>query len=316
MSPPLTVLMPVYNTAPYLREATDSILRQTFADFELLAIDDGSTDESVAILQSYTDPRLRIVRNERNLGLIATLNKGLDLIQSPYIARMDSDDISLPERFAVQTDYLRRHPHVGILGSCNHIFGESVRTRYRTPPHAPAQIRMYSLIDWPILHPTVMMQTSFLKKHQLRFRAEYPHAEDYDFFARAARCFPMVNLPESLLLYRAHAAQVSARFREVQDASALRVVGDVCRAYGYDPAAEDLLRYRRLTTGYWANDPQFIADGQRFLKQFIARLQFRDPEDAAAAEVQFQVLFKRMHRFAHSPTQRFLRVAKRVLGRS
>ena len=117
VNPIVTVLMSVYNGERYLNEAIDSILAQTFTDFEFLIIDDASTDSTPKILHSYDDPRIRIVTNEENLGLTKSLNKGLALAQGEYIARMDADDISLPERLMMQLNFLIDNKTVPLVGS-------------------------------------------------------------------------------------------------------------------------------------------------------------------------------------------------------
>lgn len=118
--------MPVYNAQEYIREAIDSILNQTFSDFEFIIINDGSTDNSVEIIKNYNDPRIVLVDNTENKGLVSVLNQGLQLAQGEYIARMDADDISLPNRFMEQVNYLDKHPQVGILGAWFHIFGDKI----------------------------------------------------------------------------------------------------------------------------------------------------------------------------------------------
>ncbi len=115
--PRVTVLMSVYNGEKYLREAIDSILNQTFKDFEFLIIDDGSTDSSADIIRSYTDFRIRLIQNEKNIGLTRSLNKGLKLAKGEYIARMDVDDISLPIRFEKQVSFLDKYEDVKLVGS-------------------------------------------------------------------------------------------------------------------------------------------------------------------------------------------------------
>jgi len=114
--PKVTVLMPVYNAEKYLKEAIGSILGQSFSDFEFLIINDGSTDSSVKIIKSYDDPRIRFIANEKNLGVIPTLNKGFALAQGEFIARMDADDISLPKRLELQADFMDKHPEAGAIG--------------------------------------------------------------------------------------------------------------------------------------------------------------------------------------------------------
>ena len=116
MNPKVTVLMPVYNCEKYLRESIESILNQTFKDFEFLIINDGSSDKSAEIVESYNDNRINFVQNEKNIGLAASLNRGLDIAKGEYIARMDADDISLPERLEKQVRFMETNPQIGICG--------------------------------------------------------------------------------------------------------------------------------------------------------------------------------------------------------
>ncbi|MGI4789435.1 MAG: glycosyltransferase family 2 protein [Janthinobacterium lividum] len=198
-APRVTVLMPVYNAAAFLHEAIDSILSQTFTDFEFLIIDDGSTDNSAAIVRSYPDPRIRFIQNERNLKLTATLNRGLDLARGDYIARMDADDISLPERLARQVAFLDTHPDVGIVGVWARAFGES---HFNIPhPADPERIRAKLLFDSALVHPSVLMRRSLLNAHSLRYEP-LGHFEDYELWQHAARLFPLANISEYLFCYR------------------------------------------------------------------------------------------------------------------
>ncbi|MCP8319033.1 MAG: glycosyltransferase, partial [Candidatus Methylarchaceae archaeon HK01B] len=127
-SPKITILMSVYNGEKYLREAIDSILNQTFKDFEFLIINDGSTDRTVEILRSYHDSRIKIITNEKNMGLTKSLNKGLKIARSEYVARMDADDISYPRRLEVQYEYMKKNPDVGIVGSWNDVIDDKGNT--------------------------------------------------------------------------------------------------------------------------------------------------------------------------------------------
>lgn len=198
-APRVTVLMPVYNAALHLREAIDSILGQTFQDFEFLILDDGSTDDSAAIVRSYADPRIRFVQNGCNLKLTATLNRGLDLAEGEYIARMDADDISLPQRLAKQKAFLDASPNIGIVGVWAQAFGDA---GFKIPhPAEPERIRAKLLFDSALVHPAVMMRRAFLDRHGLRY-APLGHFEDYELWQRAIRLFPIANIPEYLFRYR------------------------------------------------------------------------------------------------------------------
>lgn len=182
--PPLTVLMPVYNGAKFLQRAIGSIRAQTFRGFEFLIVDDGSTDGSPQILRAHAlkDRRIRILRNPRNLGLVASLNRGLKEARSPFVARFDSDDFSRPSRLGRQWDYLHRHPDCVVLGTqvkwVNPKGMEVMRSRY---PQEDAEIREAFFSYRCVLQHTTTMYRRF---GDMAYReGSYP-AEDYDFFLR------------------------------------------------------------------------------------------------------------------------------------
>src|SRR3954469_1580225 len=128
---PITVLMPNYNNAPFLKEAIDSILNQTFTNFHFLIVDDGSTDNSVDIIKQYNDPRITLIQKEKNSGIVDTLNIGLERIESTYIVRMDGDDISTPDRLMILYNFMEENPEIGVRGSqIMHFGNENIRTNY------------------------------------------------------------------------------------------------------------------------------------------------------------------------------------------
>lgn len=206
--PLISVALPVYNGEKYLAEAIDSILAQTFTDFELIIIDDGSTDESLKILMKYQqlDSRIRLISRE-NKNLCITLNEIIDLAQGQWIARMDQDDIALPHRFARQLEWAES-TGADICGSWVKLFGTADK---RILKHAQTDeaIKMELLFCTAFAHPSVMMRTELVKK--LRYDKSWEKCEDYDLWERAARTgWVMGNVPEVLLLYRQHATQISS----------------------------------------------------------------------------------------------------------
>ena len=222
--PAISVLLAVYNGDRYLRSAVDSVLGQTFANFELIAIDDGSTDATRAILEGYAarDPRVRVV-SRPNRGLTNTLNEGLALARAPYLARMDADDLCLPERFAKQVAHLDAHPDCVLVGS---------RVLAIDPDGLPirhmAEERTHEQIDhahlnrgWPVVHPAVMMRVDAVRQVG-GYRDEYNTLEDTDLFLRLAEVGRLANLPDVLLHYRQHFGSVThtraARQHELRQA--------------------------------------------------------------------------------------------------
>ena len=222
-APAVTVLMPVHNGARYLGEAMGSILSQTFSDFELLVVDDGSTDATSSIVGACTDPRLAVHRNGRNLGLIASLNWGLDNARSEYIARMDADDVALPTRLQRQVDFLRRSPGIGLCGTWFRMLGGARRHAVR-PPTGADDMAARLFHESPLAHPSVMFRRALFDRHRLRYSSEFPHAEDFELWTRVARVTELANVPEVLLLYRQHAEQVSTLEGAAQKDSVKRIV--------------------------------------------------------------------------------------------
>lgn len=197
--PEITVLMPVYNASKYLREAMDSILNQTFKDFELLIINDGSTDDSEDIIKSYKDPRIRLINNETNMKLIATLNKGIALSKGKYIARMDSDDISHPKRLELQYKLMEENKNIAVCGTGMKFIGKHSKT---TVIEAPDQIRNCLRVYNCMYHPTVMLRRSILVENNYNYNKNYIHAEDYHLFQLLSERFDIVNIGTPLLNYR------------------------------------------------------------------------------------------------------------------
>lgn len=207
--PKVTVLLPVHNAAKFLGESIPSILGQTFEDFELLVMDDGSTDTGIDIVRGFADPRIRLEHNPSNLGIATTLNRGLDMARGDYIARMDADDRACPERLAQQVEHLDRYPNIGVLGSWVRLFGDQPSVVERHPVGADAVLAGL-VFDNPLFHPSVMMRRSVLVKHGLRYDPVFSRTEDYELWSRASRYCGLDNLPHALVEMRAHGGNITA----------------------------------------------------------------------------------------------------------
>lgn len=206
-SPKVTVLMPVFNGEKHLREAMDSVLSQTFSDFELLIINDGSTDRSELIIRSYSDPRIRFVANSANMGLIATLNQGIALASGEYIARMDSDDISHPSRFEKQVFFLDNNDSCAMVAAKVRLMDSSSMETgvwlddFRAT--SPAEILRQLPFANCIAHPTVMIRKKVAKQYE--YDPDQPNSEDYDLWLRmAADGCVLSKIDDFLLQYRVH----------------------------------------------------------------------------------------------------------------
>lgn len=205
-TPKVTVLMPVYNVAQYVGEAIGSILDQTYSDFELLVINDGSTDATREKVLSFTDSRIRFVENERNIGLANTLNRGIELAHGEYIARMDGDDISVPERLEKQVAVLDRHAEIAICGAGYRFFG--ARNYAAIYPERDAAIKAGLLFGCCMIIP--LFRREAILQSGLRYNQNYFPAEDYHFWTQCAlKGLQMYNIPEILFHYRMHESQVS-----------------------------------------------------------------------------------------------------------
>lgn len=202
--------MPVYKTAPYLREAMDSILSQTFSDFELIVLNDCSPDDADAILGTYTDSRIVRYKGEKNVGLSNILNVGIGMARGKYIARMDSDDLSMPDRLRVQVDYLESHPDIDLVSVGMQLFG--ARDDVWTREQNPEKVKINALFHSPILHASSMWRRERFEENRLRFRQEMVPSEDYDLWTRAmVKGLRLVNLRQVLYKYRIHPAQATTR---------------------------------------------------------------------------------------------------------
>ena len=235
MTPAVSVLLPVYNAQRYLPAAVESVLGQTFKDFELIAVDDGSTDRSKEVLDRYAaaDPRMRVI-SRPNAGLVASLNEALAIARGHFIARMDADDIALPDRFAKQVDYLTAHPECVLLGSHVITMDSDGYLISPMPDIAFGHDRIDSALlrrGWPMVHPTVMMRADALRAAGA-YRAETWPYEDHDLFLRMAEVGRVENLPDVLLHYRKHAASISAQSSGDRDQIVINVIVDACRRRG------------------------------------------------------------------------------------
>lgn len=205
--PKISVIMPVYNTdEKYLREAIESILNQTFEDFEFIIFNDGSSNNAQDVILSYKDSRIIYVKNEQNLGLIKTLNKGLDLSNGEYIARMDSDDVSLSQRFEKQVEFLDKNTDIHVLGTW---FKYLVNGRLIDSPIEDKAIKECMLVNSNCIgHPTVMLRKSMIQSFNTKYDENHPYVEDYALWLSLINKFidkiKFANFPEVLLDYRIH----------------------------------------------------------------------------------------------------------------
>lgn len=227
----VSVLMPVYNGARYLAEAVESILAQTFADFEFVIVDDGSTDRSAAMLDEYArrDPRIRIIRRP-NTGIVGALNDAIAESSAPLIARMDADDVSLPQRVEKQVAYMGEHPECVALGSRVigiDPYGCVLFESEHKLAHEEIDKELLNGVGWAIVHPVAMLRRHAVERVG-RYRKQWQWVEDLDLFLRLAEIGKLANLPDQLLRYRQHTESIN-RTRSAEQAR----LADACVREAY-----------------------------------------------------------------------------------
>ena len=240
-TPRISVIMPVYNAGPYLGPAIDSILAQTFTDFEFLVFDDGSTDESADIIARYAkrDSRIRVFTSTENKGYVTHLNDGIHKARGTYIARMDADDISLSTRFAKQVAFLDRNPKVAVLGTSVHSMDkDGTLSKGWILNATPEETRVHFLFTNYILHPTVMMRASLIP--QEGYREEYMPAEDFDLWTRILEKHDVCSLSEPLLSYRTHGSNISTLKLQALREHAEKILGRQITAIGIDASPQEI----------------------------------------------------------------------------
>ncbi len=238
--PQISALLPVFNGEKYLKEAILSILEQRFSDFELLIINDGSKDNSLNIILSFQDPRIRLINHTENRGLIQSLNEGISLANGKYIARMDADDISMPHRFSTQFKYMEENPDVGVCGSFVQVIGTGEEWRM---PVEPEEVKCRLFLQCCMAHPTVMIRKKVLDEYNVRYDPDYIHAEDYKMWTELVMHCKLVNLPEVLLYYRLHENQITKQFQNQQLSNTWRTQIDQLHRLGVRPSKKEALMH-------------------------------------------------------------------------
>jgi len=235
--PAVSVIMSVYNNEQFVAEAMNSILNQSFSDFEFIVVNDCSTDNSEAVIHAFNDERIRLTVNETNIGLTKSLNKAIRLAEGKYIARMDADDISFPERIGKQVAFLEANPSITICG-CQ-----------VTVVHAPDEpgafpfthehIKVRALEANPFAHPTVMWRREDFIRHDLFYNEAVKYAQDYELWSRALMLVQSANLRDHLFTYRQHSGQIGKSKTVEQDASALMTKLGFLKRLGIDATEQE-----------------------------------------------------------------------------
>ena len=284
--PLVTVIVPTFNRSRYLRAAIDSVFAQSLAEFELIVVDDGSTDETAAMLAAIRDLRLRVVRHETNRGIAAARNSGLAAASGKYIAWLDSDDVCRPRRLAAQVRFLDAHDDVALIGGCaGKIDGHGRRRRgVRIPPFDPAHVRCWLLFKSAFQQSSVMGRAAILK--DTPYDPAFRVCEDIDVFARlVAAGHRLANIPAILVDRRMHDGQVSRERRaEVCEAQA-RISGPQLASMGVAFAPDELLRHAALARVHrTAPTAEYICWAEAWLQRLRAANQVTGYVDARALD--------------------------------
>lgn len=244
--PKVSVIMPAYNAEKYIAEAIDSILAQTYTDYEFIILNDCSTDRTEEIILSFKDSRIVYLKNEENMGVAKTLNRGLSVARGEYIARMDADDISLPERFEKQVAWLDAHPQIGVLGSNVEIFDENGTVATGWSSTDPDQMKIDLFFSCGLAHPGVMMRRGVVQKG---YDPEYNGLEDYELWCRVAEEHGVTTLHDVLLRYRIHSSQVTKNPSAQYLQRMRRLKKRQLQSLGVDPSCREAEAYYRFCRG-------------------------------------------------------------------
>lgn len=299
-APRASVVMTTYNASRHLRETIEGILAQTFADFEFVIVDDCSSDDTVAIIEGYRDPRIRLIRNPENKGISATRNIGIDAARGDYLAALDHDDISLPERLARQVAFLDAHPRAVLVGTAAKLLENGRIRDYYAPVTEPHLLWWTLFTRCPLIHSSICMRVKTLRDHGLHYRQEYHYAEDFDLYHRLAEIGDLACLPERLTIYREHGGNASTQYAEAMSRHGRSFMLDVYRKLlGPNVGPDDVARVWKLVTsgGPAADRAEIDALGAflaRLLAAFLDRVPL-DPDQAddirrAAAQAWWQVV--------------------------
>jgi glycosyltransferase involved in cell wall biosynthesis len=278
--------MAVRDGARYLDEALRSIIGQSFADWEFIVVDDGSTDDSAAILERYqrADARIRVV-TQPALGLAASLNRGLGMARGTYVARMDADDVSRPDRLAVQVALMDARPELGLCGTWIETFGTGPSS-VRQYPVDDASIRSWMLFESVLAHPSVMLRRDLFERHGLAYDGTMFPADDYDLWVRASRYMTLANVPQALLRYRLHPQQVVTKHDALKRQTARRIRTGQLTGLGLSPSEEEVNLHEALSLWKLAHTRERFSAAHAWLLKLI--------EANRASDIYPQAAFQRV----------------------
>ena len=262
-APRVSFILPIYNGGRYLRETLESLFAQTFSDFEIVAVNDGSTDETAEILREVHDPRVRVIARE-NRGLVASLNEAIGAARGELLARIDADDICMPWRLERQVGFLDAHADISVAGSAIETFGGE-RVETIVYPDRPAATMLFRSA---MAHPSVMIRKSMLEKHGLQYREPYRCAQDYDLWCRCiVRGVGIRNMPEPLIRYRMHAGQITQALAEPTQVEGEAIRAEFVRTMLPEASGADLTLHNAIARNQFVATEEFVSRASAWLAQ-------------------------------------------------
>jgi len=244
MAEPITILMPNYNNAPFLDEAVQSMLDQSFGQFVFLIVDDGSTDNSIEIIQRYQDPRIKLICKEKNSGIVDTLNIGLEHTHTKYFVRMDGDDTCHPDRLKILFEYMETHPHIGVCGSHIQLFGNSKDVWKQELDTNKIKARM--IYSNGVTHGPSIFRTQLLKDNGITYRNRHPYMEDYDLFIRLKHFTEFAHVDATLYNYRMLQHNSTVKNKDSQVNRYFNIYKDVLEEMKLEASHENLAAHAGL----------------------------------------------------------------------
>lgn len=271
MNPRITVLMSVYNGEKFLRESIDSILAQTYKDFEFVIYDDCSTDGTPEIIESYSDSRIICRKNKTNQGLTRNLADGVSRSNADYIARMDADDIAYPDRLAKQIEWMDSHHDITILGTPVTYFHEKIGDRgVAKQPTDDATIKATLFISFTLMHPSIMIRKVDLIEHNINYNPEYRCSQDHALYLDCIKLgLKFANLEEPLLHMRAHASSISKAKHGYQQECSQRARLNFLKATGIAEGCtnKEIEAYNTFASGYFPETSESVHAYERFAEK-------------------------------------------------
>ena len=261
--PLVSVIIPAYNAEDYINESIQSMLDQSYVNIEIIIINDASTDNTKNIIETYNDNRITLINNPNNLGCAASLNVGINASTGKYIARMDSDDISLPNRIHTQVTLLEKHEEIAGCGTWIKTFGQQAEIwKY---PVKSNRLKCELLFRCELAHPTTMYRRDILNKYQIRYNDKIKYVEDYDFWRQIIEHEKLCNISEPLLLYRIHDSNISRSNITEKNMSLMNIHKQFLDKIGINATSQELELHEKIARSKSIHNSQYLKQVETWL---------------------------------------------------